>query len=393
MVLFVVETGGFEQEKLEDNDLTESKSETPAFNEATSIVKTAMENVLYKDLAKTWYAAGMIENKQFEAERNKQILGQKPDQEKMYGALFNTISFFEKAVVLDMQPDVKGKVKSKYAKEIKNTVRGNQLYFYNAGGYFWDKKDYPNAYNMFKTYAAIPQLEMFKGETFPVDTNLNTIQFYTAIAASQIPNHKLAAEEYAKLKGTGYKPNEVYQYLAYEYQQLGDTVAYEQVLVDGAKEMPNEPFFVQTLINLYINRSQYDDAVVYLENAIKQDPSNAQFYDVKGRLLESMKQVDEAIESFKKAIEVNSEYAEAYADLGRVYYNRAIDVDNGLNQKTYDKEFDEKVKPLYLEAIPHFEKAYALNNQERNSLVALRQMYYKLKMYKDYERIEAEMNK
>ena len=106
-----------------------------------------------------------------------------------------------------------------------------------------------------------------------------------------------------------------------------------------------------------------------------------------------MQRVDDAIEYFKKAIAVDGEFAEAYSDLGRVYYNRAIDVDNNLNQKNYDKEFAEKVKPLYLEAIPYFEKAYALNNSERNALVALRQMYYKLKMYKDYERIEAEMQK
>lgn len=395
--LFLAVTSGFAQMKLVNKAFSEAKAEKPNFAEAQSEIKQAMENPESKDDAKTWYVAGFLENKLFESERNKQILQQKPNETKMYGALLASFDYFLKSAELDQMPNEKGKVKPKYLKDIKNTLKNNQSYYINGGAYFWDQKEYQKSYDMFHIYTEIPKLEIFKGESFPVDSNYNMILYYAALAASYIPNPQLAIKSYEALKGTGYKENEVYQLLANEYQTINDSVNFEKTLAEGAKLFPTDPYFVQTLINIYINNGNYDKALTYLDEAISQDPKNAQLYDVKGRLLEQQKKYEDALNLYKEAIKINPDYADAYGNIGRIYYNQAIEENdkaaNIKDTKSYNQAKKEVVEPLFKEALPYYEKAHQLKPEEREFMVALRGIYYNLDMGPEYDKIEAEMSK
>ena len=395
--LFLAVTSGFAQMKLVNKAFSEAKAEKPNFAEAQAEIKQALENPESKNDVKTWYVAGFLENKLFESERNKQILQQKPNEDKMYNALLACYNYFMKAAELDQIPNEKGKVKPKYLKDIKNTLKNDQSYYINGGAYFWDKKEYQKSYDMFHIYTEIPKLDIFKGETFPVDSNYNMILYYAALAASYIPNPELAVKSYEALKGTGYKENEVYQILASEYLNMKDSANYEKVLAEGAKLFPSDAFFVQTLINIYINNGNYDKAITYLNEAIAQDPKNAQLYDVKGRLLEQEKKFDEALALYKDAIKMDPNYADAYGNIGRIYYNQAIEANdkaaNIKDVKAYNKAKKEEVEPLFKEALPYYEKAHQLKPEEREFMVALRGIYYNLDMGPEYEKIEAEMSK
>lgn len=395
--LFLAVTSGFAQMKLVNKAFSEAKAEKPNFTEAQGDIKQALENAESKDDVKTWYVAGFVENKLFESERNKQILQQKPDEAKMYNALLSCYNYYIKAAELDQIPNEKGKVKPKYLKDIKNTLKNDQSYFINGGAYFWDQKEYQKSYDMFHIYTEIPKLDIFKGETFPVDSNYNMILYYAALAASYIPNPELAIKSYEALKGTGYKENEVYQLLAAEYQNLKDTVNFAKTLAEGAKLFPKDPYFIQTLINIYINSGEYDKAIAYLNEAIGQDPANAQLYDVKGRLIEQQKKYDDALSMYKKAIEIDPNYADAYGNIGRIYYNQAIEENDKAatikDMKLYNQTKKDKVEPLFKEALPYYEKAHQLKPEEREYMVALRGIYYNLDMGPEYDKIEAEMSK
>ena len=398
VALCVVASASFAQKKAVKEAESLAKGTTPDFTEARALIKGALENPETKDNAQTWYVAGFIEDQQFNQEQAKQMLGQQPNEPVMYEALGSILPYFEKSYELDQLPNEKGKVKPKWKKKIKGILSANHVYYINGGAYYFDQKDYKKAYDFFEQYLKISDLEMFKGE--PVaerDSNFMTVQFYSAVAATQLGDSKTAIAALERAKNTDYRANDVYQYLCYEYEQAKDTVNLEKTLKEGMQKFPDEPYYLLSLINQYIYSNRNNEAIEYLNTAISKDPKNAQLYDVMGRVYETgVKDYAKAEEYFKKALEIDPNYVESISNLGRVYYNQGVNKQGEANMINDAKQYQvelEKAKEFFRQALPYFEKAHEMKPDEREYMIALRGIYYNLNMGDKFEAIEAEMNK
>lgn len=398
VALCVAASASFAQKKAVNEAQSIAKGDKPDFGEARTLIKGALENPETKDDAKTWYVAGFIEDQQFSNERTKQVLGQQPDEPVMYDALINILPYFQKAYDLDQQPNEKGKIKPKYTKDIKGILSANHVYYINGGAYYFDQKDYKKAYDFFDQYLQISDLPMFKGEQVAErDSNFMTVQFYAAVAATQLGDSKLAIEALERAKNTDYRANDVYQYLCYEYEQAKDTVNLEKTLEEGMVKFPEESYYLMSLINNYIYSNRNDKAIEYLNTAIAKDPNNPQLYDVMGRVYETgLKDYENAEKYFSKALEINPDYIESLSNLGRIYYNQGVNKQGEANMINDSKQYQEelaKAKELFKKALPYFEKAHQMKPEEREYMTALRGIYYNLNMGAEFDAIEAEMNK
>ena len=397
MALCVAATASFAQKSAVNQAQSIAKSQNADYAEARSLIKGALDNAETKNDAKTWYVAGFIEDQQFSNERTKQMLGQQPDVAKMYEALGAILPYFKKAYELDQQPNEKGKVKPRFSKDIKGILGADHVYFINGGAYYFDQKDYQKASDLFEQYLEISDLEMFKGtQTAERDSNYMTVQFYAAVAATQINNHEKAVAALERAKHTAIRQNDVYQYLCYEYEQAKDSVNLEKTLKEGMERFPEEPYYLLSLINNYIYSNRNDEAINYLNQAIAKDQNNAQLYDVMGRVYETgLKDYAKAEEYFQKALSINPDYIESISNLGRVYYNQAVNKQGEANMINDAKQYQEelnKAKELFQKALPYFEKAHQAKPDERDYMIALRGIYYNLNMGDKFEAIEKEMN-
>ena len=385
VALCLVASASFAQKKAVKEAQSIVKGTAPNFDEARTLIKGAMENPETKDMAETWYAAGFIEDQQFSNERTKQILGQQPNEQVMYSALGSTLPYFLKSYELDQLPNEKGKVKPKFTKKIKDILSTNHVYYINGGAYYFDQKDYQKAYDFFQQYLQISDLPMFQGEKVAErDSNFMTVQFYAAVAATQLNNRPLAIAALERAKGTDFRANDVYQYLCYEYEQAKDSVNLEKTLKEGMEKFPEEKYYLLSLINNYIYSNRNEQAIEYLNTAISKEPNNAQLYDVMGRVYETgVKDAAKAEEYFKKALDLDPENADILSNLGRVYYNQAVNKQaeaNSINdQQKYQEELS-KAKALFEQAMPYFEKAHQINPEARDVMTALRGIYYNLNM-------------
>lgn len=375
-----------------------AKGDKADFTEARSLIKGALENPESKDDAQTWYVAGFIEDQQFSAERTKQILGQQPNEPVMYDALIAILPYFKKAYELDQLPNEKGKIKPKYSKDIKSILSADHVYYFNGGAYFFDQKDYKKAYDFFNQYLEISELPMFEGtQTAEKDSTFMTVQFYAAVAATQLGDSPTAIKALERAKDTDFRQNDIYQYLAYEYQQAKDTVNFEKVLEEGMAKFPNEEYYLMNLINNYIYSGRNEKAIEYLNTAIAKDPNNSQLYHVMGMVYETgLKDYPNAEKFFSKALELNPEAVESLSSLGRVYYNQGVNKQGEANMINDSKKYQEELtvaKDLFKKALPYFEKAHQLKPDESEYKIALRGIYYNLNMGPELEAIEAEMNK
>ena len=393
----IASSASFAQTKAVKEAQSIAKSEKPDFAEARTLINGALENPETKDDAKTWYVAGFIEDQQFNVEKTKQMMGQQPNEPVMYDALGKILPFFKKSYELDQLPNEKGKIKPKFSKDIKSILGAHHIYYLNGGAYYFEQRDYKNAYNFFNQYLEISDLPMFKGEQVAArDTNFMTVQFYAAVAATQLGDSKTAIAALERAKTTDFKLNDVYQYLSAEYEMAKDTVNYEKTLEEGLSRFPDEPYYLLNLINNYIYSNRNEKAIEYLNIAISKDPTNAQYPNVMGVVYEKgVKDIDKAEEYFKKSLEIDPNYLDAVSNLGRIYYNQGVNKQGDANMindtKLYQEEIT-KAKELFQKSLPYFERVHKERPNDVDAMVGLRGIYYNLNMGDKLEALEAEMN-
>ena len=206
----------FGQKKAVNRAFSEAKMEKPNFQEARDNIKGALTNPETKDDAKTWYVAGFVENSYFEKDNVQKTLGMtlKDGDGPMYDALVKSYEYFLQAIALDTLPNEKGKIKPRYVKDIRKTLKQNIDGYANAGVYYFTQKEYKKAYDFFNQYVEISELPMFAGtQTAEKDSTFMTVQFYAAAAASLAKDSRLAIAALERAKNTPYRQYDVYQYL------------------------------------------------------------------------------------------------------------------------------------------------------------------------------------
>jgi tetratricopeptide (TPR) repeat protein len=165
-----------------------------------------------------------------------------------------------------------------------------------------------------------------------------------------------------------------------------DTVNAIASIQKSIDRFPEEPWFMQNLINLYINSGQEDKAILYLDLAIAREPNVGQYYNSKGSILARIGRFEESFKAFEQAIAIEPNNALFLETLGFAY----VDLGNKLNDEAayYDaKEYAKakvEIDKAYNNALPYFEKAYELEPDNYDYKRSLRSLYYRLGMDDKY---------
>jgi tetratricopeptide (TPR) repeat protein len=390
-------TLAFGQKKAIKEANNEIKAATPNIADARTIIKGALTNPETENLAETWFVAGSIENKQFEMEQTKEIIGGKPVEAVMYPALEAILPYFKKAIELDQLPNEKGQIKPKYIKEIKGILKANRPYYSNAGLWYYNQKNYDKAYENFKTYGDIYRMDIFDEkdrEKWPlVDSVENQVRFYAGLMAQAAKNHQGAIEIFEEMKDKGYDEEEVYRSLAGEYNELQDSANFEKTIAEGLKKFPNtkDNFFLLHMINISANKGDNASAIANLNEAIAKEPDNASLYDVLGQVYENEKEWDKSITNLNKAVELDPDNIDYNLHLGRVLFNLGIttrgEADN-TKDENLAKALNQKSKDYYQQALPHFRKVFEQDGDNKQAVYALYSIYYSLDMGPEFDAMQ-----
>ena len=371
--------------------------ESPDFAAARVAIKLALNDSTTKNLAETWYVAGLIGNKENESLYQKALLKQPFDTIVKGTALMESYNYFLEALKLDLLPDAKGKVKPRYQKDIKGYFKDYysiQQNLISYGAYQFEKKNYEGAVKTFEAFLAIPKMPLMNNE-LKMDSTYNMITYYTAVAAANAKMHDKAISIYEDLKDKKYETKSVYQSLYQEYVDKKDTANFVKILKEGSVLFPADVWFLQNLINYFIFSKDTKDALAYLDKAIEREPNLAQYRYVKGNLDESMGNIDEAIAAFDKAAELDPTMAEAYAGKGRLYFNKAVKMSEEANKIKDNRLYNietKKVDDAFRISLPFFKKAAELNPKEIEYKKTLKTLYYRLKMDAEFEAVKKEID-
>jgi len=398
--LCLVASISFGQKKAVADALKLAKDPKPNFTEARALIKGALENDETKNDPKTWYTAGQIEDFQFNQENTKQMLQQQANEEVMYDALLAVYPYFIEAYRLDNLPDAKGKIKPKYTKDIKSTLRANLPYYWNGGGYFFDSRNYRKAIEFFDQYIEISDNPFMKEVVKTTEDKIDSLylysNYYAAIASGDLEDHDLALRTLNRAKKSDFKQEEILQSIVAEYERMKDTINMEKISNEGIALFPNNDYFLIKLINIYLSTDRNDKAVEYINTALQNNPNDAILFNSAGRIYEIIgDNFEKSEECYKRSIELDGQNADSQSNLGRIYYNKAIvlldEANNIADIKKYNEE-KEKVKEILKQALPHYELAFKLNPDASENKMALRSIYYNLEMGDKYKEMDDLMN-
>ena len=403
--LVLISAGCFAQKSNVSKARGLADAETPDYAGARAAIAEALQNDETKDQANTWYIAGYIGYKEFDAANLNRQMGRNIDFLNWGNAVYESVGYWNKAYELALIPTIDKKGKEKFDTRTPKNILPKMVEYFNnqplifAGFTAYENQNPSLAYDLFIAYCNIPESKIFQDNPAEaakllVDTSFYTSLYYAGRFAYEAQRYEEAITTLERMNteranAIALRKEIIYanEYIYQIYIELGDTAKAIESIQKSIDLFPEEPWFMQNLINLYINSGQEDKAIEYLDIAINREPNVGQYYNSKGSILARIGRFDESFAAFAKAIELepnNALFLEslgfAYVDLG----NKLNDDATYLDNKAYAKAKVE-IDAAYKNALPYFEKAYELEPDNESFKHSLRSLYYRLGMNDKYE--------
>lgn len=296
--------------------------------DVVAVITPAFSDPATSGLAQTWFIPGKASFAEYDKLLGLKSFNRLPEggDSKMGHLLIDGFNYFVKAFPLDSVPDAKGKVKPKYSKEMVNTLTGHFNDYVDAGATLYNNQDYTGAYEAWDIFTSLPEMPALAGKlTQHADSVYGEILFNQGIAAWQTDSLDKALNSFIKAKNKGYQKKNLYDYAISIASQLGRN---DTVLALSQEAMPlygaENDLYIRQVINYYLQAKDFDQAFNILNNAIAAEPNNAQYYVIQGVLYENKEDKDAAIQSYRKAIELDANNADALFNLGRQLCDKAF---------------------------------------------------------------------
>ncbi|MDE7368285.1 MAG: tetratricopeptide repeat protein [Muribaculaceae bacterium] len=374
----------------------EQQAKNGKYLEAIATIQPALTNPETSQVVTTWFIPGKAGLDYYKEQYLNKTIGKNVDGAKMGHALIDGYNYLLTALPLDSVPDAKGKVKPKYSKEIVKLIKENYDHFNNAAVFLWDAQDYKGAYDAWDIVINAPSnpvLGMNAPKAYP-DSTLGDIIFNQGLAAWQMDSIKMSLASFEKAMAIGYDKSQIYDYAISHAARLGDNDKVYALAEEAFQKFGNaNPLYLQLMINGRIEKEQYEEAAKMLDDAIAVSPNDAQLYNIKGVLYESMKDNDKARELYLQAVQIDPTSAQAQYNYGRQLCTEAYSINDKAQESNipnaeYQKLREEKLNPLFRQAAEHLEAALKADPENHDVKTYLRNVYYNLGDDENLKRIE-----
>ena len=151
------------------------------------------------------------------------------------------------------------------------------------------------------------------------------------------------------------------------------TVAKQAYALYGQQDVQ----YMRIMINDCIHKGDMKTAEVMLDKAILMDSLNANYYTIKGQIVESQASFNEALPFYLRAVELAPDLYQTNFDVGRCHYLAALQFINDNPKKSATKLLRE-LTPYLQKAQTFLEKAYEINRSSVDARSILRDIYYRL---------------
>lgn len=349
-----------------------------------------------------WFVAGKYGFDYFDNQQVMEAAGQPVDHKTMGHSVIDSYGYLVKALQCDTIVDAKGKVKTKYSKDIVKTIANHYNDFNLAAVMLWGAQDFQGAYDAWELAFQAP-VNPVLGANAPKmspDSIMNVYAFNQGLAAFNLQNWDLTLKSFDRSMQYGNDSKQIYDYAigaAYNYpDSIRTPIMAKYAAMAYPKYGSEDNSYIGYIINDMLHSGRFNEAEEMVKAGIAATPDNAQLYYVLGVLYEN-KENDpaaeaQALEQFKQCVAKDPKHANGYMQLGYLTARKADQMSNSAESMTtaeYNQYIKTEVNPILLEAAGYLEQSYELDPENGNGALAiLRNIYYQLNDAANLERIE-----
>ena len=329
------------------------------FATAATYIEQAIQNPKANVKNKTWRYRGEI---YLNISKDSALFAAYPD------ALVRAKDSYMKARELDS--------KGSYASEIQVGLGQVQMAASNAGIGNYNTGNFGAAGAFFDLGAEIAQA--FEAT--------DTMAIYnSALCYEKAGEVDLAVARYRACADIEYQVPNVFLFISNLYRENGREAEALETLAEARGLYPREQSLIIEELNIYLTNEEFDKAKENLALAAEQDPTNEILWFSLGSVLDNLGNADEAIDAYKKALEVKADYFDANYNLGALYFNQAVQGINAANdmwkprmtkaESDAQKQLEDDAKALFETAKPYLEAAHATDADDLETMRSLRDIY------------------
>jgi len=138
-----------------------------------------------------------------------------------------------------------------------------------------------------------------------------------------------AIDAYKKILALDPYDESARNFLFFLYDKTKEPLKKAELYKDLLNLYGKDTSIFRQLIELYIKQKEWEKALVYLNESLKIDSTNAKNHYLKGSIFESLKEIDSAVVSFKKAVELEPD--ENYLNRLTIIYRSAREYQEIIN--------------------------------------------------------------
>lgn len=303
--------------------------------------------------------------------------------------------------------------------DIKKALAGisdAETHLNNLGVGLYQAGDYAGAFSNFD--ASINAYELLKANDqksrLDDDGLITDQELFAGITAFYSDNFDAALPYYQKLYDAGTEEPSIYEGL-YKMVLEKDPAAADEILTAGREKFPENTTLLFTEINKYLTEGKLDILIEKLVAAKTAEPDNLSVITTLGNVYDQLhvkatEDGDEAkaeeyfnlaLSEYQGVIERDEANFDAWYSSGALYYNKAANMAPMINElandfsaegtKKYEK-LKEKMDGTFAQALPFFAKAEGLDGQDRNTIIALKEIFARQNQFEKVEEYQTKLD-
>ncbi|MDQ3142028.1 MAG: hypothetical protein M3Q56_07260 [Bacteroidota bacterium] len=377
----------------------DTKANLPKVYEAKSLIDGVIDNPSVSGMYKTWITKGKIYNVVAAIENDSLVIMQQLGKSYAIKDLTTAIQAYNALLKAKELA-----VKSFEIKDALDALEETAQYLNNFGYFAYQVQNYKAAFENFQANVGINKVSIENGRKsiFPKDEDLLNQQYITALSAmnakmdtdAKVYLELLKEKNYDDGKGAGAV---IYEGLFNFYIKTEEQKALD-ILAEGRQKFPDNSTLLFAEINYFLKQGKLNELIDKLKIAIAKEPDNVSVYTTLGNVYDNLCQKEweagnaakgeefytQGLNYYNQAIAKDPNNFTAIYSVGALYYNKAAQVSKEANKLSNDytkegtRKYNEKkaeMESYFDKALPFFEKSETLEPKDRNTLIALKEIY------------------